>query len=156
MYVIQQKGISLVEVVIGVAIAGLVIVFVSHTITLFLATSEETLNRTKALYLAEEGQEILRYIRDMDWDEIDALTVPAGTTYYLEVTDTTLSTTTTAEVIDSTYTREFVLSSVERDGNDDITTSGTPDDGSLFVTFTVDWGISSTSLTTLLTNIHNI
>jgi len=157
MYVTTHKGISLVEVVIGVAIAGLVIVFVSHTLTLFFASSEETLNRTQALYLAEEGQEILRYVRDEDWDTIGT-DLSVGTTYYFYVSDTEIGTTTAPETVGD-FARSFVLSNVARDNttDDDIVFSGgTNDAGSRFATTTVSWGSDSVSLFSLLTNIHGI
>lgn len=148
-----QRGITIVEVIIGVAVAGLVIVFISHTITLFVQASEAALDKTQALYLAEEGTEILRYLRDADWDTIENDLV-VGTTYYFDVATTTLATTTAPEVIGK-YTRSFELAAVERDSDDDIVDSGgTVDDGSRFATVSVSWGSESVELTALLTDLQ--
>lgn len=147
------RGLTLIEVLIGVAIAGLVIVFIAHTITLFTAASEEALDRTQALYLAEEGIEILRYLRDADWNTIEN-ELSVGTTYYFDVSTTTLATTTVVETIGQ-FTRSFELSEVERDSDDDIISSGgTVDSGSRFATVTVSWGSESVSLTSLLTDLQ--
>lgn len=157
MYGMHERGITIVEVIIGVAIAGLVIVFISHTITLFLVSSGATLQKTKALYLAEEGLEIMRYLRDEDWSTIDD-ELSNGTTYYLSVATSTLGTTTVPEVIDGIYTRSFELSEVRRDNaTDDIVSSGgSVDGGSRWVTFFVSYDSATVTMETLLTNIFDI
>ena len=151
-----ESGIALVEVIVGIAITGLVLVFVSHTITLFVTGAAETRTRTKALYLAEEGVEVMRYMRDSDWNIIDT-ELSNDTSYYLTVATTSLATTTTPEIIDGTYTRSFSLSEVRRDADDDIVSSGgTVDSHSRFITFSVGWGTATVTLPSLLTNIHDI
>lgn len=148
-----EQGIALIEVLVGVAVASLVIGLIIYSVGLFFAGSKVAIERTQALYLAEEGIEILRYLRDDDWSTFDTdLTI--GTTYYFDVTSAYVATTTSPEIIDSTYTRSFVLGAVERDGDDDITTSGTVDTGSKHVTVTVAWGAESVVLETILTNLH--
>lgn len=150
-----SKGISMVEVVIGVALVGLVVVVVSHTLGLFLQASDRTLTHTQALYLAEEGQEILRYIRDADWNDISTLT--NDTPYYLDVTDTTLAITTTPEIVDGIFLRTFEVSEVRRDGTEDIVASGgSVDTDARYVTVSVGWNQATVTVPALLTNIHGI
>lgn len=150
-----KKGIALVEVLFGVAIAGLVIVFVSHTLTLFVIGAGETRIKTKALYLAEEGMESVRYLRDSSWSLFDT-ELSNGTTYYLAMATSSFATTTVPEVIDGTYTRSFEITEVRRDADDDIVDSGgTVDPDSRYITFTVGWGTASVTLSSLMSNLFD-
>lgn len=152
---ITSKGVSVIEVLVGVAILGVALVFISHTIALFASSELRVLEQTQALYLAEEGQEIMRYLRDEDWSNISNLTT--GVTYYFDVATTSLATTNTVETINGTYTRSVVVESVRRDGNDDVVASGgTADPGSRVVTVTVSWGSDSVSLESILSNLYNL
>ena len=151
----HNRGITVIEALLGIAIIALVLVFVSQTMTLFFNSSGDVREKTKALYLAEEGIEVLRYIRDEDWNEVDVLT--QGATYYFDIATTTLATTTTPEVIDGIYTRSFTVENTERDGNNDfVETGGTDDTGGRVVTVDVAWGSESVSLSSILTNIQDI
>lgn len=149
-------GVSMVEVLFGVSIVGLLVVVISHSLSLYFTASSEALTRTQALYLAEEGQEILRYLRDADWTDISSLT--NDTPYYLNVTDTTLAITSTPEVVDGTFLRRFEVSEVRRDSStDDIVTSGgSVDSDARYVTFSVGWNNATVTVPALLTNIHGI
>lgn len=152
-----QRGVSVIEVLIGVGIFALVTVFVTHSISLFLESADRSQHSLRALYLAEEGHEALRYLRDENWDTIDNLSV--DTTYYLSMSAASVATTTTPEVINGYYNRSFVLREVYRDSDDDIVASTTVgaslDTGSRFVVMRVGWGSEEVSLQTLLTNIFN-
>ena len=149
------KGISLIEVLVGVAVLSMVLGSVVLTLTVFFSSAGRTLADTRATYLAEEGIEAMRFIRDEDWNEIVSLAT--STTYYFDISTTTLATTTVPEVIEGIYSRSFVLDNTERDGNDDLVESGGTDEaGGRFVTVTVSWGSRSVSLTSALFNIHDI
>lgn len=151
---IQRRGISAVEVLIGVSILAVVFTAISFSIMQFVNTSRDVAERTQALFLAEETFEMVRFIRDEKWSHITDLS--DGTTYYLQVSGGDIATSTTPEVIDQ-YTRSFIIESVERDGNDDIVTSGTPDNNSKYITATVTWGnpVRSVSLTSIIADINN-
>lgn len=153
----NQSGVTIVEIIFGVAIAGLAIVFITHTLTLFFNTSTQTLNRTQALYLVEEGQELLTHLRDTNWDTFGT-TLANNTPHYLAVSTTTVAVTATPEVIDNTFTRSFVLSEVRRDSSthDLVATGGVVDPGGRYVTVSVTWDGNTVSSTGLLTNIHDI
>lgn len=79
----NKRGIAIVEILIGTSILTIILAFISTTLVLFLDTSNLAMEQTQALYLAEEGQEFLRYLRDEDWDTIAGLT--EGDTYYLSL-----------------------------------------------------------------------
>ena len=149
-----KQGITTIEVVFGVAIMGLVVVFTISTLGLFFTTSHEVLNKTQALYLAEEGMELLRFKRDQNWNNIDTLTL--GNQYYLKINVTSISILNTPEIFDGTFTRSFRLEAVERDSDGDIVDSGTVDDNSRYAIFEVSWPTGSTTLTSVITDLHGI
>lgn len=151
---IHKNGVSAVEILIGVAIVSLILVFSSHAIARFTNIGRDLAEKTQTLYFAEEALETVRFARDEQWSNISGLT--DGTTYYLSISTTTVSITGTPEIVEG-YTRSFAVDSVERDGNDDIVVSGTPDPNSKYVTATVSWGVPTTSvsLTTIVADINN-
>ena len=156
---IHTRGVTVVEVMVSLFIFSLVLVFIFQTFTLFFNAQQRVLEHTQALFFAEEGIEILKYIRDDDWVDIDSRTV--GTRYYLAVASTTASITTTPEVIDGRYTRSFILRAGYRTAGNDLvpsTTSGSSVDGDTYIVESyVNWGDGEeVELQGLLTNIHDI
>ncbi len=154
-----NRGISLIEVLIGVSLFAVVVVFTANALGLFFANATVVREHTKANLLAVEGQEMVRGIRDLNWNTLEALTI--GTSYYLDIDPTTLALGTTPEVIDSTFTRTVTLANAYRNADDDLVASTAPgatiDAGSRLVTVTVTWGSGeSVSLTALLTNIFDL
>ena len=150
------RGVSAIEIAVGVSIAALVIVFAVQTIGLFVNAGRTASEKTKAIYLAEDGLELIRYVRDGSWTTISGLA--AGTTYYLNVTQTGVYVVTVPVTIDG-FTRSFRIANVYRNASDDIVTSTTAgssaDTSSKYVTMTVTGGASSTtvSMVTILTEI---
>ena len=134
----RHRGVSLVEVVVAVVIVFLVSIFTSISVTQFVATRSVMLQDTHRLYLAEEGYELVRFLRDEDWDALAVL--ETNTPQYLVIGTSTVAATTTVEVIDG-YRRSFQLGPVYRDSNGSIvtaTTSGaTFDPGGRIVDVTV-------------------
>ncbi|MEN9614213.1 MAG: hypothetical protein RLZZ347_520 [Candidatus Parcubacteria bacterium] len=119
----SQSGFSLVEIVVGSAIIGVVFVSMIATYATYVKASFQNASTIKATYLAEEGVEAIKSMRDRGWGTaISGLT--ASTTYYLDFSSGYWKSTTTPEVVDSSYQRSFVLFPVYRDGNSDITSSG--------------------------------
>ena len=157
----SEQGIPAVEVVIGAGILALLALSAALTLGLFVRSATEAKERTVAIFLAEAGVEYARQIRSEDWANITGLTV--GTTYYFDVSTTTLVTTATPEVIDNHYVRSFYLTDLYRDGNDDITPSTTPgatvDTDSFYltvdVTFATSTATTTESLSAIITNLHN-
>ncbi len=154
---LQKLGITSIEVVLGVSLAGIIIAYTANSITQFINTSRDVTIQTQALFLAEDGLELVRYVRDNDWTDISALSL--GSTQYLSVTSSDVTITGTPEVIDE-FTRSFSVENVYRNTTSfDIVASTTggsaADPDSKYVTMTVSWGnpTDSVSLTTILTNI---
>ncbi len=145
-----RKGFSIVEIAIGVSIAALTIAFMSHAVVRFASQGSENLERTRAILLAEEGVELMRYLHDDSWTNLSSLTT--GTKYYLLLSTTTVATTTTSSLIDGVYTRTITTGDVYRaTSGDDIvaSTSGVSkaiDTNTKLVTATVTWGTATSSV----------
>ncbi len=153
----KNQGVGSVEIVVGVSIMALVLIIASETLVQFVNTGKEVTEKTQAIYFAEEGLELTRFMRDSNWLNISALTL--GTTYGLALSTTTLTVTTTPQT-EGVFTRTFIVTSVYRlPANDDIFASTTPgvvvDPNARYVTMNVTWGspTSTVSLTTILTNL---
>lgn len=154
----KQRGVTLVEVMIALSIIASIAVVIGFSVTAYVDARTKLLNDTKSLYLAEEGYEVLRALRDNDWDTIDVLAI--GSTHYLDVSTSTIAVSATPEIIDGLFYRSFVLSAVYRNSNDDITSSTASgaivDTEILEVRMSVFGPTGTTSLTALLSNIHAI
>ncbi len=142
-------GVSAVEVLIGVAIASLVLIFASNAIILFINSGRTVSEKTKALYLAEEGLEHVRFIRDNAWTNISGLST--NSTHYLNITGTTITTSVTPENTDG-FRRSFRVQNVYRNSTtDDIVASTTggsvADTNSKYVFMTVVGGSPTTTVT---------
>lgn len=153
-----QSGISLVEVIVAIGIIAAMLVTVGFAITNYIDARAALLDNTKAIYLAEEGYEILRAIRDTDWNEIDQLST--DTYYYFAVSTSSIGTTTSPEIIDSNYRRSFVLRDLYRDTDDDIVASTTAgasvDTNGREVEIFVSGPNGTTSLNAIITNMFAI
>lgn len=153
----KQLGISLIEVLVGVSIIAVSLIAIGFSVTAYIDARAALLVNTKSVYLAEEGYEVLRALRDIDWNTIDALAL--DTEHYFDISTTTIGVTATPEIIDSEYRRWFVLSEVYRNNSDDIVIGalgGTVDDGSREVTIYVQSPVGTSSMQAILTNLHAI
>ncbi len=155
----KQSGFSLVELIIAISIAGIILVGMTQVVAVAIETTERERRTIEALNLAEEGMEALRAMRDESWSaNIQALA--NGTNYYLDVSGGNWEATgANPGFMLGRYDRTFRLSEVFRDGNDDISSSGTSDPNTRKVTMTVGWrerGATTTVvLDTYLTNFLN-
>ena len=123
----------------------------------FINIGKQVTEKTQALYLAEEGLELVRFVRDDDWSNIGTLS--AGVPYALALSSTAIGVTTIPE-IEGVFRRTFTISNVYRNpSTDDIvasTTAGSVADiNSKYITVNVTWGSPTTtvSLTGILTNL---
>lgn len=152
-----RRGISIVEVLVGVALFSLVVVFIANALGLFLTNATVVRERSKATLLAMEGQEIVRHLRDQNWNEIASRTI--GAEYYLDIAPAVIELQATPEVVDGTYTRTVTFANVYRNANDDVVDSSAPgavvDAGGRLVTIAVTWEGDSVELDTLITNLFN-
>lgn len=153
----SQKGITAVEILIAVSIAAVVLVTASYSIFNFVNSAREVAEKTQALYLAEDGLELTRYVRDNAWTNISTLSL--NTPYYLDATSSYVHITTSPETVGN-FSRSIAFQNVYRNSTDDIvasTTSGSvADDKSKYVTVTVTWGspTKTVSLSGVLANLN--
>ena len=149
-----NKGLSVVEVVIGAAI---ILVTVSATALAFQAIvrSAALANHiTAAAFLLEEGVEATKVIRGAGWTNVSGLT--HGTAYTLVFSGGTWTTQLSHQYIDGLFDRTIVVSNVYRDSGDNIASSGTLDADSKKITVTVAWrereATTTKTISTYVTN----
>lgn len=151
-----QSGITLVEVVVGISIIAAAVVAIGFSVNAYVDARAVLLTDVKATYLAEEGYEIVRALRDDDWNTIDALAL--DTLLYLDVSTTTIAIGGSPEVIDTDFTRSFVLRELYRNGSNDITSSttagATVDDEGREIEVYVNGPNGTTSFQAIFTNLH--
>jgi Tfp pilus assembly protein PilV len=153
-----NKGSGLVEILVAVFIITIILGSLVAVASMYLSNAKESLKSTQAAYLASEGIEAVKTIRDTSWDEITALV--HGTDYYLYF-DTNLSVwkaTTTKSTIGD-FSRILNISSVYRDPNYSIVLSGgTIDTNTKKVTAYVSWNTKNSTTTkhisTYITNFN--
>ena len=147
---------TLVELLVAMTIVLAVIVVLVAINTFYVRTARNNIKQIKAFYLAEEGIEALRYLRDLGWSE-NVATLTLGTPYYLEFDGAMWLPTTTAIYVDGEYERTFTLTAVNRDANDQIAVSGTNDPETFKTTINVSWSSgTSTTTKTLSSYVNNL
>jgi Tfp pilus assembly protein PilV len=152
---LYKKGVSLVEVLIAVALLNLIVGVLVIASNLYIKTSTTAIVSAKSAFLAEEGIEAVKSIRDRGWTNISSLN--SGTTYYLYLNSTPLwVATTTPQIVDG-IVRNFVIENVNRNGADLISDIGTNDPNTKKLTVSVSWqGFSGTSTKSLSTYITDL
>lgn len=155
----RDRGFTLIEILLGASMLALFIVSIALYYRKALEVSQETTHHIQSGFLLEEGVEAVKSMRDDGWT---AYIVPLnpGTTYYFYWTGTKWRATTTPTMVENTFWRSMVVSNVNRDGNDDIVTSGgVLDPGTRKVRVDVSWSkktaSSTESIETYITNLFN-
>ena len=151
----HERGVTAIEIVVGVALVSTIITFSAQAMGQFLKTGREVADKTQALYLAEDALELARLVRDEDWTDINAVNDNGTTDYAFSYAAPDVTMSAGTEAIGA-FTRSVRFLPLERNGNDDIVTSGTEDDDGKIVTALVTWsgGTKSVSLSTILANVH--
>lgn len=141
-----NRGISLIELLVGASILTIVMVSLVVVFQSFLVSSFSSTEKVQASLLAEGGIEAVKYIRDADWANI------SDGTHYLTYSGG-WSFTNTQEAV-GIFDRSVLVEAVSRDSSDRIASSGTNDPGTKKITITVGWESGSESIETYITNIH--
>lgn len=159
----DKKGMGLVEVVIASAIVMASLVSIMGVYNSMATLSLRNTDTIQATFLAEEGVEIVRILRDKGWANIASTTNGVPYSFYWNNASSTWVSTST--IIESDiFERQVVYSAVYRDANFDIIPtlggpSGTLDTNSKKVTVTVSWpsqtGTSTKSLDSYVFNTFN-
>ena len=151
----KQSGVALTEVLIAIGLVTSVLFGVGLTVNVYVEARSNLVYDLKTLYFAEEGQEVIFALRDQDWTNLSVLS--SGSRHYLSIATSTMGVTTTPEIIEGEYSRFFTVEQIERDGDDDISFSGgTADSGALYVEVTVGGPSGTTTLSSVITNLHAI
>ena len=157
----QKRGFALIEIIVGSAIAiGVFLALGSIGKYSLLLVTEANL-RVRSSFLAAEGVEAVKIMRDTSWSK-NIATLNPGTAYYLSfATSTNMWATSTAPaLIDGIFTQTVTLQNVSRDASDKIIASGgTNDPNTKKVTATVSYSVRGQSrqdsIATYMTNLFN-
>lgn len=133
----HKKGMGVVEIVVSAAIITIVLLGLVAAFHGALKISAETGKKTQANFLAEEGMEAVRIMRDTNWNNLGALST--STAYYLSFSGNGWATSTAPALIGGIFGRTFSVSDVYRDGNGKIAATGAYDSETKKVTVTVGW-----------------
>lgn len=125
------------EIVVSAAIITTVLIGLVAAFHGALKISAETGKKTQANFLAEEGMEAVRIMRDMDWNNIGNLSTT--TQYRLAFVNSIWATSTAVALIDGVFDRTFAAGDVYRDGAGKIASSGAYDSETKKVTVLVAW-----------------
>jgi prepilin-type N-terminal cleavage/methylation domain-containing protein len=147
---LNRKGFSLIEIAVAIGVLGISVVSIAQFSHAFLRAARLVSNRTQAAFLAQEGMEAVRYLRDSSWsDNIDAMTT--GTPHYLHFNSSTLDyalTATEPPLIEGRFERTITAHDAFRDANDDIVSAGgTADTSTKKFTVALSWrerGVTTT------------
>jgi len=163
-----NQGFTIVEVIVACAIITVTIFALMTTAEKGIELSNRSLSQAQANTLLEEGAEAVISIRNNNWATISDLTL--GTPYYLYFNTTTNRwSLDTSKItpnnsmptypLNSIFSRTIIISSVNRNSNDDISGTGTLDQGTKKITVSVSWisssGVISKHLVFYLANIFN-
>ncbi len=154
----NKKGFGMIETVVGLAIMIVVLFAVLQSYNYYLRFAFSHRYDVKAALLAEEGVEAVKFLRDSSWSKnIGGL--QTGTLYSLVFDGQSWATTTTSLYIDGIFDRTFKVDSVYRNSDDDISTSGVLDPGTVRLTVNVSYnsnfGTTTKSISTYITNLFD-
>jgi len=130
---IKKAGISIVEVVLAAGIFAIFSTSIFYLSADSLQGSEKIEENNKAILYAQEGIEATRQMRDKNY-----LLLEPGD-HGLNLTNDTWSFIQAPEDIDGYYSRTIFISDVFRDGNGNISDSGTLDPDIKEITSKIEW-----------------
>ncbi len=155
-----KKGSGIVEIIIAISIFTVILGTLITASNLYLSGAAENLKSTKGAYLAEEGIEAIKIIRDSNWSNISALNDNVNYYLYFDTSSSTSNiwkaTTTTSNI--DLFVRTFKLNPVYRDANGRIISNGGAlDQNTKKVTVDISWktknATTTKNLSTYITNI---
>jgi Tfp pilus assembly protein PilE len=140
-----KRGFSVVEIVIGAAVVALVVTGIASAWQFYTVMSVQTTRYTQAALLLEEGGEIIQYLRDKGW-AAQIANKALNTQYFLIWYNNDYQATTTATLINGSYSRTVAFGQIRRDGSANIVTNGgTVDPDSLTATIRIYNNLSTTT-----------
>jgi hypothetical protein len=119
-----NKGVGVVESLIAISIVSFSLLGVIAAYNFFISAAMTHGDMVKAVFLAEEGQEVVRLLRDQGWASIEVLGLNVNYFLAFDETEKSWALVTDSNVIDEIFERTVVFESVSRDINDKIVLSG--------------------------------
>ncbi len=151
-----KKGVGLVEVLVAVFIFTIILSSLILISNMYLSGAGDNLKLTQAAYLAEEGVEAVKVIRDNNWTNISDINLGQSYYLYFSTASSTWQATTTVIYVDD-FIRSFVLEEVKRNADGDISDFGDTDLKTKKLIVFVSWfgktGETTKSLKTYITDI---
>ena len=156
-----KKGFGLIEIVIALSIVSGSILGIFWLAYVSFNLLGESNRRSQAAYLAEEGLEVIRILRDESWSG-NVETLVSGSNYYFVFDD--VSRTWSVTDVDpgqvfNIFSRRVVIHDVLRDANSDIAQVGALDPDTRRVEVEVSWpergDTEEVVLETYLTNLFS-
>lgn len=146
----------MVEVIVMVSIASLSIFFIWNVYTTYVKISLSNPSLFQASFLAEEGVEAVKFMRDSGW-AANIASLSAGTLYTLTFNGVSWGVSVNPLYIDGRFDRRISVEDVYRDGSGNIAPSGNLDPYTKKILSTVSWaegtGTTTRQITTYVTNL---
>jgi len=155
----KRKGLSLVEVLVASSIMIIFFMALVGIYNTYLKISRTNIYSIKGGYLAEEGIEAVKSLRDLSWNN-NIASLSVNSDLYLAFSGGRWVATTTNIYIDGMFERKINIYEVNRDpsSGDIVTSGGALDSGTRLITVTVSWpyknSTSTRSISTYITNLY--
>lgn len=156
----KSSGFGLIETVVGAAIISVVLFGLAEVGQFAFRTADESNLRLRAAFLAEEGIEAVKTMRDAGW-AANIAPLNLNQDYYLQFLGNAWRLDALPQpLVDGLFDRRVVFREVERNASDDIVAGGgAADSSSRKVTVTVTANIRgrtiSASIATYLTDLFD-
>lgn len=144
-----KDGILLVETLISVFIFSVILSVLININNLYMTSVSSGLKSAKAMYLAEEGLEAARILRDTSWQNFQNLTESKDYYFYFsnEASSTWMATTSIVYKSIEGVDRWLVLESVKRVNDRIVESGGLIDPDTKKITVFVSWSNRNSRLT---------
>ena len=141
----SEKGQSLAELLVGVAVVTIILSSVVGAIILVVRSNLQSTTSRTAAALGEEMMDSVRSVAEGKWSNLYSVSSKgSSTTYRVTASGTALLIVSGSEDIsvnNATYTRFFSVENVSRDSVQSIAASGTEDPSTQKITITVRWQV---------------
>lgn len=151
----QESGFIFLEIIIAVALMGIVLMTLLQVAFLALNISINIQQTLRASNLMKEEIEALRSYRDGNtWSNFTTVSYGGSNNYYFSLSSGSWVRNSGTEAV-SIFSRKVVFDQVYRDGSGNIASSGTLDNDTIKATVTVSWLGKSIQTIVYLTNWQN-
>jgi type II secretory pathway pseudopilin PulG len=135
----NQKGFMMVELIVISAVLMIIVIAASYVAKKSIEVSSRTLHTMQASFLLEEGAEVMRVLRDTNFDKVDPA-IEGSSNQYLTLVSGTWSLVDAPQTNDI-FTRIINIYPVYRDSTtaDIVSSGGALDAGTSKITITVSW-----------------